>query len=76
MQSYYVPEEYGINVKEMLKTPHEFKGSKLEYLRKTFYDDIPNIRSLLHNANGKKKSFFHMKNYDLTEVPKIILVLQ
>ena len=63
----YLSEKYGINVKEMLKTPHEFKGSKLEYLRKTFYDDIPNIRSLLHNANGKKKSFFHMKNYDLTE---------
>ena len=58
----------GINVKEMLKTPHEFKGSKLEYLRKTFYDNIPNIRSVLPDGKERKmKSYYFMKNYGLTE---------
>ena len=68
VQSYYVPEEYGINVKEMLKTPHEFNGNQLEYLRKTFYDNIPNIRSVLPDGKERKmKSYYFMKNYGLTE---------
>jgi len=51
----------------MLKPPDEFNGSKLEYWCKTFYDDIPKMRSLLHNAKGKTKSYFPMENYGLTE---------
>ncbi len=61
-------EEYGINVKEMLKTPHEFNGNQLEYLRKTFYDNIPNIRSVLPDGKERKmKSYYFMKDYGLTE---------
>ena len=63
----YLSKKYGINVKEMLKPPDEFNGSKLEYWCKTFYDDIPKMRSLLHNAKGKTKSYFPMENYGLTE---------
>jgi hypothetical protein len=53
----YLSEKYAINVKKMLKPPDEFNGGQLEYLRKTFYDDIPNMRSLLYDDKGKKKSF-------------------
>jgi hypothetical protein len=34
----YLSEKYGINFKEMLKKPPD---EDVEYLRKTFYDDIP-----------------------------------
>ena len=64
----YLSQKYGINVKEMLKTPHEFNGNQLEYLRKTFYDNIPNIRSVLPDGKERKmKSYYFMKNYGLTE---------
>ena len=50
----------------MLNPPDEFNGSKLEYWCKTFYDDIPNMRSWLH-AKGTTKSYFPMENYGLTK---------
>jgi hypothetical protein len=50
----YLSEKYGINFKEMLKKPPD---EDVEYLRKTFYDDIPK----------KTKSYFPMENYGLTE---------
>ena len=50
----YLSEKYGINFKEMLKKPPD---EDVEYLRNTFYDDIPK----------KTKSYFPMENYGLTE---------